>query len=112
MHPRDYDTHGNLEQSSIIKKFKKLSEKLPENSAFDFKEDEISIYDYVPYINLLLNSTSSTSYEFGLFGIRTLIYDPNLHYYSNDLVIYPKNFKNYLTLLRSTLDNKNYDRKK
>ena len=26
--------------------FKKLSEKLPENSAFDFKEDEISIYDY------------------------------------------------------------------
>ena len=112
VHPRDYDTHGNLEQSSIIKKFKKLSEKLPENSAFDFKEDEISIYDYVPYINLLLNSTSSTSYEFGLFGIRTLIYDPNLHYYSNDLVIYPKNFKNYLTLLRSTLDNKNYDRKK
>ena len=112
VHPRDYDTHGNVNESSIIEKYRKLSKILPNNTKFDFKEDQISIYDYIPYINLLLNSSSVTSYEFGLFGIRTLVFDPNLHYYSNDLVIYPKNFKNYISLLKKTLDNENYDKKK
>ena len=112
IHPRDYDIHGNMKKSDIIEDYVKLSKSSPPNSKFDFKEDEISIYDYIPYIDLLLNSSSVTSYEFGLFGIRTLIFDPKLYYYSNDLVIYPRKFKNYISLLKETLKNKNYDRKK
>lgn len=112
VHPRDYDTHGNVKKSSIIEEYKKLSKSLPSNSKFDFKEDQISIYDYIPYINLLLNSSSVTSYEFGLFGIRTLIFDPKLYYYPNDLVIYPNNLRNYIPLLKKTLNNDNYNKKK
>jgi len=59
-----------------------------------------------------LNSSSVTSYEFGLFGIRTLVFDPKLYYYADDLVIYPKKFNYYLPQLRKTLNNYNYDRKK
>ena len=112
VHPRDYDIHGNMKKSLIIEDYKKLSKSLPTNSKFDFKEDGISIYDYIPYVNLLLNSSSVTSYEFGLFGIRTLIFDPKLYYYSNDLVIYPNNLRNYIPLLKKTLNNDNYDKKK
>jgi len=63
-------------------------------------------------VDLLLNSSSVTSYEFGLFGIRTLVFDPKLYYYADDLVIYPKKFNYYLPLLRKTLNNYDYDRKK
>ena len=56
----------------------------------------VSIYDFIPEIDLLLNSSSTTSYEFGLFGIPTIVYDQNLYYYSNDLFITQKKIKNIL----------------
>ena len=37
------------------------------NCVFNFKNDEVSLYDFVPYVDLLLNSSSVTSYEFGLY---------------------------------------------
>ncbi len=110
-HPRDYNYRGNLNVSSVMKDYIKLSKSLPKNFKFNFREDKISIYDFIPYIDLLLNSSSVTSYEFGMFGVRTLIFDPKLYYYSNDLVIYPKRFKDYFLLMKQILDSKNYNKK-
>ena len=110
-HPRDYSYRGNLNISSIMKDYVNLSKSLPENFKFNFREDKISIYDFIPHVDLLLNSSSVTSYEFGLFGVRTLIFDPKLYYYSNDLVIYPKKFKDYFLLIQKTLNNKKYNKK-
>ena len=95
-----------------MKEYLKLSKQNQKNCVFNFKNDEVSLYDFVPYVDLLLNSSSVTSYEFGLFGVRTLIFDPKLYYYADDLVNYPKNFSSYLSLLRKTLNDKNYDKKK
>ena len=111
-HPRDYSSRNHFVESSVMTKYRKLSQKSPQNCVFNFQNDRISLYDFVPYIDLLLNSNSVTSYEFGLFGIRTLIFDPKLYYYADDLVIYPKNFKNYLPLLNTTLNDTSYDKKK
>ena len=111
-HPRDYSSRNHSVESSLIKEYYKLSKQSPKNCTFNFKNDKISIYDFVPYVDLLLNSSSVTSYEFGLFGIRTLVFDRKLYYYADDLVIYPKKFNYYLPQLRKTLNNYNYDRKK
>ncbi len=111
-HPRDYNYRGNLNISSVMKNYVNLSKSLPDNCKFNFREDQISIYDFIPYVDLLLNSSSVTSYEFGMFGVRTLIFDPKLYYYSNDLVLYPKNFKDYSLFMQKTLDNKDYNKKK
>ena len=111
-HPRDYLSRNHSIESSVLKGYKLLNKKKPNNCAFNFQEDNISIYDFIPEINLLLNSSSVTSYEFGLFGIRTLVYDPNLYYYPNDLVIYPKNFKDYIPILKKTLNESSYNKKK
>ena len=111
-HPRDYNYRGNLNTSSVMNNYINLSKTLPENCKFNFREDQISIYDFIPHIDLLLNSSSVTSYEFGMFGVRTLIFDPKLYYYSNDLVIYPKKFKDYFLLIQKTLKNKNYNKKR
>jgi len=46
------------------------------------------------------------------FPPEDIIFDPKLYYYANDLVIYPKNFTSYLSLLRKTLNDDNYDKKK
>ena len=64
----------------------------------------VSIYDFIPEIDLLLNSSSTTSYEFGLFGIPTIVYDQNLYYYSNDLVYYPKENQEYIGLIKQILN--------
>lgn len=111
-HPRDYSSRNHSVEASIMKEYYKLSNQNLTNCAFNFKNDKISLYDFVPYVDLLLNSSSVTSYEFGLFGIRTLVFDPKLYYYADDLVIYPKKFNYYLPLLRKTLNNYDYDRKK
>jgi len=111
-HPRDYSSRQHAVESSTMKQYIELSKQSPKNCAFNFKNDKLSIYDFVPYVDLLMNSSSVTSYEFGLFGVRTLIFDPKLYYYPDDLVIYPKNFDNYISLLGKTLNNRNYDKKK
>ena len=59
-----------------------------------------------------MNSSSVTSYEFGLFGIRTLIFDPKLYYYHNDLVIYPKKFNQYIPFFLKSINDSNYEKKK
>ena len=111
-HPRDYFSRQHSVEAPIMKQYIELSKQSPKNCAFNFKNDKLSIYDFVPYVNLLMNSSSVTSYEFGLFGVRSLIFDPKLYYYPDDLVIYPKNFDNYISLLNKTLNNRNYDKKK
>ena len=111
-HPRDYSSRSDSVEAPVMKEYLKLSKQNQKNCVFNFKNDEVSLYDFVPYVDLLLNSSSVTSYEFGLFGVRTLIFDPKLYYYADDLVNYPKNFSSYLSLLRKTLNDKNYDKKK
>ena len=111
-HPRDYSSRSDSVEAPVMKEYLKLSKQNQKNCVFNFKNDEVSLYDFVPYVDLLLNSSSVTSYEFGLFGVRTLIFDPKLYYYADDLVNYPKDFSSYLSLLRKTLNDKNYDKKK
>lgn len=111
-HPRDYTSRSHSLDSSTLFQYKSIAQNLPNNCAFNFRDDNISIYDFIPHIDLLLNSSSVTSYEFGLFGIRTLIYDPKLYYYHNDLVIYPNKFNDYIPLMKKTIYQNNYDKKK
>ena len=113
-HPRDFGSklskNSSPLQSEALKYYYNISNNLPANCKFNF-DMKLSIYDFIPEIDLLLNSSSTTSYEFGLFGIPTLIYDKNLYYYNNDLVFYTKNLEDYISKISNILNSK-IDKKK
>ena len=80
--------------------------------SFNFPNDPISIYDYLGEINLLLQSSSSISFEFGLFGIPNISYDKELYYFSDELTFTTKNLTEYIDKIYLLLNEKNYDKQK
>ena len=92
--------------------FSHIKKKLPKNSRLDTPENNISVFDYIPHISVLLHSSSSLSYDLGLFGIPSLTYDKNLYRYENDLTFYPRKFADYEKLFKEIVYKKKFSRKK
>ena len=111
-HPRSFSMKRNNKTVDSINKINRLSKIKLQNLAFDLPKDQISVYDYILEIDLLLISTSSLSFEFGVFGIPSLTYDKNLFYYNDDLCFSPKNKLDYLDKINLLLNKKNYNKKK
>ena len=111
-HPRDYPNSRNTKVASSIEFFSHIKKKLPKNSRLDTPENNISVFDYIPHISVLLHSSSSLSYDLGLFGIPSLTYDKNLYRYENDLTFYPRKFADYEKLFKEIVYKKKFSRKK
>ena len=111
-HPRSLSTKRNIKTSDRIEKIIKLSKQKYNNISFNFPDEPLSIYDFITETDLLLQSASSTSFEFGLFGIPSLTYDKNLYYFHNDTCFFPQHFNEYLDQISFLLKKENFDRKK
>ena len=111
-HPRSFSMKRNVKSLDTINKIQNLSKTKIANLAFDLPSDNLSVYDYILETDLLLQSASALSFEFGIFGIPSLTYDRNLFYFNDDLSFYPKNMKDYLNKIKYLLDKKNYKKDK
>ena len=111
-HPRDYPSKRNKNIANSINFFTNIKDQFPKNAVLDTPDNEISIFDYIPYISLLLHSSSSLSYDFGVFGVPSLTYDKDLYRYENDLTFYPSKFSEYENTFKDILYKKKFDKKK
>ena len=110
-HPRSFPSQRNKEESDLSKKILKIAGQKKNNLSFNFPSDPLSVYDYIDEIDLLLQSSSSISFEFGLFGIPNLNFDKNLYYFNDDLSFSSNDLKQYLDKIDFLLDSKNYNKK-
>jgi hypothetical protein len=111
-HPRSFPSSRNSKKSDLINKINKIKSQKKDNLSFNFPDDTISIYDFLGEVNLLLHSSSSTSFEFGLFGIPSLTYDKNLFYFPDDISYSAKDLDDYLNKINFLLINDNYNNRK
>lgn len=114
LHPRDFPNKRNNQQAKYVKEIMEIKRnyQTTNNVTFDLPKDNISIYDYIPYIDLLLHSSSGLSYELGLFGIPSMTYDKNLYRFENDLTYFVDNINDYEKKMKSLIYNKNINKKK
>ena len=105
-HPRDFSNQRSQKIAEYINFFYNLKKHPPKNVQVDLPDDQLSVYDYIPIVDLLLHSSSSLSFELGLFGIPSLTYDKNLYRYCNDLTFFPSKKKNYFQKLKYLCESK------
>jgi hypothetical protein len=105
VHPREYHKF----KSKHFYELMKLKENMPKNFFFDGPGQNISLYDYIGKIHLVLNSWSSVVAEFGCMGIPTFSYS---HFSRFPLSIdyHCKNKTDYLNKIKIAINEKSKDR--
>jgi CDP-glycerol glycerophosphotransferase (TagB/SpsB family) len=73
IHPREFpNKRENVRAPHLDSFISSLGANLPQNVSLNLPDQEISIYDLIPIVNVLLNSTSSVGVEFAAFGIPVI----------------------------------------
>ena len=108
-HPREFSGVKNLD-SQLAKEHYEISRNLPENVKYNFPEENISVYDFIPFIDLLLVSTSGLSYEYTFFGVPCLVNDKSHYYYPEDIIYSPSSLKEYENKIDEIINSSTDDR--
>lgn len=81
MHPRDFPNKRENVESEQAKIWLKLLEGLPSNMAINIPQDNISIYDLLQNIDVLVTGWSATGVEALAYGIPVVTYDDKMPSY-------------------------------
>jgi hypothetical protein len=81
MHPRDFPNKRESVESEQAKVWLKMLEDLPSNMAINVPQDNISIYDLLQGIDLLVTGWSATGVEALAHGIPVVTYDNKMPSY-------------------------------
>lgn len=84
-HPRDFPNKREQVQSEQAEKWHEILSDLPENIILNKPQDNISIYDLLKDVDLLLTGWSATGIEALIHGIPVVTYDRNLPSYPQDI---------------------------
>lgn len=78
VHPREFPNKREKVLSQNAKELKRLSEELSsDNFTFNFPSDDISLYDFIPFVDKLLTNNSSVALEFAAQGIPIVAHNSN-----------------------------------
>ena len=87
VHPREFPNkrEGQRSQNSFL--LEQVLQDLPSNAAVNWPEQQISLYDLIDAVDVVLNSTSSAGLELSAFGLPVVLhdtqymlsYDPQIH---------------------------------
>jgi hypothetical protein len=102
-HPREFPNKRESQISESSKLFSELFKKIPNNAVLNVPADNLSIFDFVEDVDLVLNSASSVGKELSLLGIPVLSYaqalipyPANLNYFADSLDSYKAEIQNAL----------------
>lgn len=81
VHPREFPNKRENKLSSNAIKLKKKLSKLPENVLVNWPEDNVSYYDLIHHVDLVLSAWSTTLLEASLFGCPIVLpFNPTQYY--------------------------------
>lgn len=105
IHPREMPSKRNPLNSELINNFDKIFNKnLPKNIFINWPTQNISLYNILPYSDLVLTEGSSVTLEALLFGIPVLTCSQEYSVVPNDLVVISKNKLNYVQNIKKSLN--------
>lgn len=79
-HPREFPNKRDSVVSQHGIKLRQLLGQVPSNVLINWPEDSVSIYNFIPYVSLLINNSSSVGLEFSALGVPILSLDPERLY--------------------------------
>lgn len=78
VHPREFPNKRESVLSRNAVKLKFLAEELSDyNFSFNFPSDQISLYDFIPFVDRVLTSNSSVGVEFSAYAIPVVLHNRN-----------------------------------
>jgi hypothetical protein len=86
IHPREYKVDRFGERSEILQDLTYILETRPENVYVNEPSDGLSLFDFVPDVDLLLTSWSTVSEDFACLGVPVLTYHSKVLMFPDDLV--------------------------
>jgi hypothetical protein len=102
-HPREFPNKREGQISESSKLFSELFKKIPNNAVLNIPADNLSMFDFVEDVDLVLNCASSVGKELSLLGIPVLSYaqalipyPANLNYFADSLESYKMEIQNAL----------------
>jgi hypothetical protein len=79
-HPREFPNKRDSVVSQHGVKLREFLMHVPSNVLINWPEDSVSIYNFIPYVSLLINNSSSVGLEFAALGVPILSLDPERLY--------------------------------
>jgi hypothetical protein len=107
IHPRDFT---NKRETVISPQYEALQEffssEFPSNIIINWPSDNISLYNLLPQVDVLLTGWSITALEASIFRLPVVIYDEHLVSYPGDLFYSGNSYQEYVNNLNSVLSAK------
>ena len=105
IHPREIPSSRNPLNSQSIKNFYKIfNQKLPPNIFINWPEQNISLYNILPYTDLVLTEGSNVTLEALLFGLPVMTCSKDYSVVPNDLVINSKSKVEYAINIKKNIN--------
>lgn len=99
IHPREAPNRREKFISQSISDFEKILVSMPDNVRINWPEDNLSMYDFVPYVEAVLTSWSSAGKEFALLGIPVISYKNQNRSYPDNIHAVAQTLEEYDELL-------------
>tara|TARA_B100001173_G_scaffold311908_2_gene330804 strand:- start:1336 stop:3090 length:1755 start_codon:yes stop_codon:yes gene_type:complete len=105
IHPRLMPSKRNPLNSEEINNFKKIfNNQLPKNIFVNWPSQNISLYNFLPYSDVVLTEGSSVTLEALLFGLPVLTCSEEYSVVPNDLVVISRNKSQYVENIKKNLN--------
>jgi hypothetical protein len=101
LHPRMFPNKRELKMSPVVAELMALKATAPANISFNVPSDNVSLYDLIQIVDVLLNFRSSVGAELMALGIPVVVpANSNFYTYPNELNRVASTERDYETLIR------------
>lgn len=85
VHPREFPNRRERAKSQHAAQLEAALQSLPRNAAVNWPSDQISLYDLVEHVDVVLNAWSSVGKEMSILGLPVVIYSSEIAFYPTAL---------------------------
>lgn len=85
VHPREFPNRREGAKSQHAVQLEKTLHSLPKNAAVNWPTDQISLYDLVEHVDVVLNAWSGVGKEMSILGLPVVIYSSEIAFYPTSL---------------------------
>ncbi len=111
VHPREFPNRRERAKSQHAAQLETALHSLPRNAAVNWPSDQISLYDLVEHVDVVLNAWSSVGKEMSILGLPVVIYSSEIAFYPATLNYLGEQIDEYFRCVERALsDGWNFER--